>query len=372
MKIVVISDYLTHHQSYICEELINLGNDVHFIACKKTPEYRIATGFDDMSNKTYVLHSFDKSKAKKELTSLIDNADFVIIGTGDNSLIKNRIKKDHMVFRFSEHLSKSNNHFINFLRILKWKFLLRKEIKNKNCFLLCSSFYASKDYKKVGISTSKMLKWGYFPVVEKKGLCQINEANQINNFVWAGRLIDWKHPEICVDVYDYCKNNNFPFDIKIYGDGLFKDKLKLAIGQRNIPVYSPVKRNDISNIIKPGSIFLFSSDNGEGWGAILNEALALGAICICNGLAGSTKFLINDSENGFIYETKEDLYSVLNRLINMTGEEKKQMSLKACETIEKVWSAKCAASNLMKQITYYKQNGKFLRNIKGPGSKIQD
>jgi len=376
MKIAVVSDYLTHHLSYFCEELLSLGNELTFVACKQTPDFRLKTGFNDMSNYEYVIKSYELED-KTPILKIINDCDFIIFGSGDRKLIKQRSKKGLLIFRYSEHLSKSKNFIINFLRLVKWWLILLPERKNKKFYLLCSSFWSERDYKHIGIKQNHMLKWGYFPhLLSNDGflheMCSdIQQIDQKLHFVWAGRLIEWKHPEITVEVWNYCVENKIACDIDIYGKGKFKSRLLKKIKNTSIRLNDPVDRRNISSILHFGDIFLFSSDNGEGWGAILNEALSAGCICICNKNAGSTNFLIKHGINGFSYSNKKDFYDCLKRVCYLDSNEKNKICLEAINTIKNMWNPHIASLNLIRQAENIERKGELLKNIIGPASTIE-
>ena len=58
-----------------------MGVGLLFVACEKTPEYRLDTGFSEMNHKPYVARLFDKKTDKKKVLEEISSADAVIIGS---------------------------------------------------------------------------------------------------------------------------------------------------------------------------------------------------------------------------------------------------------------------------------------------------
>ena len=118
-------------------------------------------------------------------------------------------------------------------------------------------------------------------------------------------------------------------------------------------------------------IFLFTSDRQEGWGAVLNEAMASGCVCFANIAAGSTRFLIKQGFNGFSYRNLNQLKKMILEAIN-NKESLLNISLNATKTILGTWNANVAAENIIGLYTSIKSGieiqKKYINN--GPGTLI--
>ena len=109
-----------------------------------------------------------------------------------------------------------------------------------------------------------------------------------------------------------------------------------------------VSSDEVQREMRKSDLFLFTSDIGEGWGAVLNESLGNGCIPIANKTAGSTGFLINDRRNGFIYDDSVDSFSrTLEEALTMSKDRVREMKLVAYKSIEDEWSAKIAVERLL-------------------------
>lgn len=96
-------------------------------------------------------------------------------------------------------------------------------------------------------------------------------------------------------------------------------------------------------------IFLFTSDYNEGWGAVLNEAMSNGCAVVASHAIGSVPFLIQDRENGLIYENGNfnDIYKKVSLLLK-NQELQKSYGIKAYNTIFSLWNANIAAERVLK------------------------
>lgn len=372
MKIVCISNILNHHTKPICDELFKIfGDDFIFIA---TAPYT-ADSLKGSSETTFVdvpyLMNIYNNKGKQNLAhELCFKADVLIQQHAGDSFIRKRLKENRLTFRISERIFKGKKG--DFLR--KIKYILRNfPYKNKNLFLLAASAYAPYDMNKCFSFKNKSYKWGYFPDIRKDDkILKTRKSSDKLKFTWVGRFIDFKHPEVCLIVANFLQNWNIDFEMNMIGEGPLKKEIIEKVNkhglQDKINFLGKVTNVEVQKYMAASIFFIFSSDKGEGWGAVLNEAMAQGAIPIASHEPGSVPFLIENNKNGYIYEqgNVNSLENVLREIVNHR-ECLNEVSTNAQNTIFEVWSAENAANNLLELIDIIKQNSD--KEIKeGPGS----
>ena len=104
-------------------------------------------------------------------------------------------------------------------------------------------------------------------------------------------------------------------------------------------------------------IFLFTSDKGEGWGAVLNESMNSGCAVVANRAIGSVPYLLKDGENGMIYGGKfDELYEKVKILLE-NREERQKIGAAAYRTLTDVWNAEAATGRLLSLIENLKNGG---------------
>ena len=231
--------------------------------------------------------------------------------------------------------------------------------KNNNYYLLCSSAFSKGDYNWFGAFKDKAFKWGYFPHIEAfdnqlEEICE-NKSKE-NLILWCGRFIKLKHPEYAIDCAKYLKKNNINFKIKMVGTGKLLEKIKQQIKKNNltnyIEVVGPLPFDKVQNEMRKAKIFLFTSNQNEGWGAVLNESMGNACCVVANKNIGSVPFLIKNGENGFAYSNKKQfLKIVLNCCIN----DMKTISKNAYKTVHEVWNAKNAVDNFIRLVENFNQ-----------------
>lgn len=348
MKIVFLSNYYNHHQVYISKKLYELTDgNYHFIATGMIPEFRKKLGYAERKDDFVI--SYDGTD--QAVQGLIDTADIVICGSAPEAYLANRKKQKKLIFRYSERPLKNGFQW--------WKYPVRFFRWHKNnptgvpIYMLCSSAYASSDYSKFGLFKDRFFKWGYFPECKRYDSVEsLMERKLKNEILWCGRFIDWKHPDDVLKVAEKLKNAGKSFHINLIGTGDMDNELK-AMSKRLglsdcVTFLGSVSSEKVREYMERASVYLFTSDRKEGWGAVLNEAMNSACAVVASNAAGSTPYLIQSGENGIAYPSGdiESLYEEVSKLLDSV-EMQSELGIKAYETIVNEWNADHAAERFI-------------------------
>ena len=354
MKIVFVSNFLNHHQLPFCLAMKNTeGIDFWFVANQRTPNFRVAFGYEDMNAKyDFVIRTYEGVAENTLAKFLCEEADVVIIGSASDSYIKNRLKNNKLTFRFSERIYKKKPHIYEIpLRAIKY---FIKSGRYRNLYLLCASAFAASDYAKTGTFINKAYKWGYFPEVKfHEDIENLIARKRNKSILWAGRFIDWKHPQIPIEIAKRLKAEGYDFNLAYIGNGELLDATKQLAEKENVfdcvEFLGSMSPKEVREHMENSEIFLFTSDRNEGWGAVLNESMNSGCAVVANENIGSAPFLINNEENGFMYKDGniDDLYKKVKYLLD-NPQKRIDISKKAYETMVNEWNAENAANKLIK------------------------
>ena len=95
-------------------------------------------------------------------------------------------------------------------------------------------------------------------------------------------------------------------------------------------------------------IFLMTSDEKEGWGVVLNEAMNSGCAVVASHAAGGAPILLRQNDNGYLYPSgnTEALYERVKYLL-VHPEEQERLGLSAYRTVTEHWNAETAAERLI-------------------------
>lgn len=386
MKVVFISNYYNHHQSPFSEKMSELtGGEYWFIATEKMSDERKAMGWGKEVLPSFVLQIYESDATRQLAENLINSADIVIFGLSGWSnfkLIQPRLKAKKITFRYSERLYKTG---------LPWYRIPIQAIKlwltggrYRNMYLLCASAYAAQDYARTGAYIGKTYKWGYFPRVKKYNVDDLMSGKQSVtsgwkhpqvSILWVGRLIGWKHPDVSIELAASLKEKGYSFIMSIIGNGEMEQQLHAMIEERNlsdcVEMLGAMSPEEVRSHMEKADIYLFTSDFNEGWGAVLNESMNSGCAVIASHAIGSVPFLIQDGENGLIYENgNQQQFEERVESVIKDSEYRKRLGVNAYESIVNVWSADIAAKQFV-ELSQSLLEGKSSDElfVKGPCSK---
>lgn len=360
MKVVFCSNYMSHHQLYFSQEMINIKEvEYFFIAFEPISKERIQCGWEDLNSKYPWIIEIYKSKSEyKKAKTLIQEADLVIVGSFPMKMIAKRIFSRKMTFLYSERWFKTSNGdvspYINLHGFLS-NLLHRKYLNFFNVYMLCASAYTAYDCSVYGNFQDKCFKWGYFPEMRQydiEKLLEKKEKNTTIELLWVARMIQWKHPEVYIALAKKLKDAGIKFHANMIGDGLMFEEIKSEIDanglEREISLIGSIPSSKVRDYMEKANIFIFTSDYNEGWGAVLNEAMNSGCAVVCNEGVGAAPFLIDHGKNGFIYKNGDidNLSFLVRRLIN-EPKLRRKCGKSAYLTIVEEWNPVNAAKKIV-------------------------
>lgn len=265
-------------------------------------------------------------------------------------MIRHRLKKKKLTFYYSERLFKRGFKGIDYWgRVVKY-------IKNlclyqKNHYLLCASAYAAGDYNRIGLFRGRAYRWGYFPEVKEYDIDALMAGKRSNSLLWVGRFVSWKQPLQAVEVARRLREDGIAFEMNIIGDGALGETMKEMVSQYHLEdcvhLLGFKKPEEVRQYMEKSEIYLFTSDQNEGWGAVLNESMNSGCVVIANEQIGSVPYLIQNGYNGMTYAGEVDeLYQKAKAALEQK-EQYAQMGRQAYQTLQEIWNAKTAAQRLL-------------------------
>lgn len=363
MRIVFFSSALTHHQSPFCNELMKIeGVEFKFIAFKPIREERLALGYEDMNMYPYVLRAYESDEQYKKAVELCKEADILICGNAPDELVLERAKTGKPLFVFSERMFKNGLIHAVSPRVIKRMLKTHSSFRDKSAYLLCASAFTAADFGIYGAYKNKAYKWGYFPEVKRyEDINAIIEAKTPRSILWAGRMIDWKHPEYAIAVAARLKKEGYSFTLNMIGNGALEEKLREEIERKDLQDYvklcGSMSPEEVREYMEKSQIFLFTSDRHEGWGAVLNESMNSGCAVVASHIIGSVPFMVKNSENGLIYKDGrvDDLYRKVKFLFD-NPEKTKELGFAAYDTCVTQWCPENAAKRFYKIVEAI-QNG---------------
>ena len=352
MKISFFSNYLNEHQLPLCQAWESMdGIEFTFIALSQQGGN---AGRRNMNNEfPFVLREYEGEELSRAALKHAIEDDLVIFGHmgGKEQYVRARVDKGGISFRSTERPLKKG---------YLWRFFPLKAARmhnwftkysNKNMYILCASAFAAGDLSLCGWPVSKCYRWGYFPDSGSFGLRGFSGCEPIS-ILWASRFIDWKRPFAPLELAKSLKDRGYNFRMIVAGDGPLRNKMISFIKENKLSgtVSMPgmLSGEETKKLMLQSDIFLATSSCKEGWGATVNEAMGAGCAVVASASIGSAPFLVNDGNNGFLYDdlSDDDLMIKVCRLLDDRSLIE-NLGMAARRTIDSAWSAKIAANRLV-------------------------
>ena len=387
MKLVFYSIVLNHHQACLADEFYKvLGDEYAFVETAECHEKKGAV--EDYSKRPYLIKAWQSTEARNVAMQLALTAEVCVFGGHDAlPFEKARMKKALLSFDMGERMLKRG--WLNLLSPRILKMVLAYHLggwSKKPIYKLCMSAFAAKDQYKLHSYRGKCFKWGYFTHVDEnidiEAAIQADLTSEITQLMWCGRFLKWKHPELPVQMAKRLKEKGYKFQLSMYGDdgnaakhdAIYTcESVQELIDKFNVGdcvrLMGTRPNNEVLFAMRKSSIFLFTSDKQEGWGAVANEALSNGCVLVASDAIGSAPFLIRDGENGFLFKSGNvDSLACKVEWLLLHPSEMRKMQLSAYAGMKKLWSPRKAAANLLELIDNIK-NIRVPSILEGPCSK---
>lgn len=353
MKIAFLSNYMCIHQVPFCECMYQaLGDDFCFVATEEIEKERLSQGYSDLNHAyPFIIRPYEGEQERQKAQCVTDEADVVIIGSAPLEYIQNRLKNNKLTFLYSERLYKTGYQAWK-LPVRLWRFW-KKFGRHKSLYLLCSSAFTAGDFAKTGTFLGKAYKWGYFPPIYRyEHISALIDRKKPSSILWVGRFINWKHPEHVIEAARRLQEENYEFHVQMVGSGERWNAVEKMIRdyglQERVQLVGAVPAEQVRGYMDAASIFLFTSDRNEGWGAVLNESMNSGCAVVASDAIGSVPFLLKDGENGLCYQSGnvDELYNKVKQLLDHP-EERKRLGQNAYLAITQEWNAENAVQRLL-------------------------
>lgn len=379
MTLTFVTNLVHHHQLPVADEFYGqLGDDYHYIATHPLPEWLVKGGYNPSLDRPYIIRTYLGDENMQFARRLIDESDVVIIGSAPLDWVYKRKKENKVTFHYSERWLKTFSLKIFYPKgiYLRWKHFT--QFRDNRLYMLCASAFTSKDVKWYGAFPHKCFKWGYFTKVDEEFLVEAPNlgasTSEITPLMWCARFLRLKHPELPVQLANRLKQKGYKFNIDMFGSGDEFQNIEAMISKLGVSDCVKLKGNlpneDILKEMRKHSIFLFTSDRNEGWGAVLNEAMSNGCAVVGSHEIGSVPFLIRDGENGLIFKSKS-ISSLEKKVTYLMDHPDDCLRLReeAVRTMKEVWSPYNAAKSFIKLASYACDNmlNKY-NNDEGPAS----
>ena len=390
MTLVFYSLILNNHQANVADELWELTEHNYcFVELAKLQAEHRKGDLRDYSNRPYLLRAWESEENYSKAMELAQMAECCVFsGVQALPFQKARMKRGLLSFDMSERWLKRGVLNLFSPTILKMSLAYHfGGWGRKPLYKLCCSAFAAADQYKVGTYHGRCYKWGYFTRVEKVDVEAFPNVSTLHTtpLMWCSRYLILKHPELPIWMAHRLKNKGYRFVLDMYGSGEYEtqtrqlaQKLKVEDVVRFIGVKP---NNELLDDMRNHSIFLFTSDRNEGWGAVANESMANGCVLVASDGIGSSPYLINDGQTGLLFTSPKQsssfnrpdiaaLDSLCDKVEYLLVNPRKWQDMRHRSTalMQTLWNPHIAAERLLTLIDCL-EKGKDTPFIEGPCSK---
>ncbi len=362
MKLVFISNYISHHQKPFCDAMKQkIGKNFIFMETMPMEKERLDMGWEPI-RENYVFRTYESNESEKKAKKIAVDAEIVILGSASDNYIIPRLKTKKLTFKYAERFYKTGLTLRNLPHAAAGAWLHHGRFQRYPLYMLCASAYTPADAAIFHNYIGRTYRWGYFPEVKRYDVAELMEKKQSAasvgeehsriSILWAGRLIGWKHPEAAVQLASSLKEKGYSFRMSMIGNGEMEIQLHDMIREKGlencVEMLGAMPPEEVRRHMEKADIYLFTSDFNEGWGAVLNESMNSGCAVVASHAIGSVPFLIKNGENGLIYENGNqlDLGKQVLRLLE-DGAFRKKIAENAYETMINLWNAETAAERFL-------------------------
>lgn len=365
MRLVFYSNYLNIHQVHIADELYALlGDEFRFVATMPRNAGELKGGID-YSSRPYCILAAESTDAQEEAIRLAVNAEVCVLGacSQEYAIVRATQNPSGLSFEMGERWLKHGWLTIGSPVFRQWAWNYYRFYRKANFYKLCCSAFTARDDERLYAYHGRHYKWGYFtevpenlePVKPLEVLARRSQPRAQVRLMWCARFIDWKHPELPIRLAAMLKRSGYDVHLDMYGDGNMRPAMEQLSKELNIvdfiAFHGNIPNSEIHLAMRNHDIFLFTSDRGEGWGAVANEALSEGCLLIGADEIGAVPYLVKHKETGMIFRScdLDSLYEQVKYLLD-NPDVCKQISKAGQESIIKLWNPENAAKSLLQLI----------------------
>ena len=346
MRIIQVSNLVSHHQLPLARELARLVGEENFRFCATQvpdPE-RLRLGWLSQDDEAWIIRAGERESDKIQFEQWWDSADVVICGERRFERMADRVAMGKLCFYMSERWWKPP---IGMARLLHPMFLnmamqFYKISKSPFFHYLPVGPFAERDISFLSNFKERMWRWGYFTDIHESAQHLRSLSGKLR-VLWVGRMLDWKRVSTLLLALAELETNHVAFELTLIGNGKERIRLeKMASKLLHCQSYSfrePVPAADVPQIMSQNDIYVLPSSAYEGWGAVVNEAMDCGCAVVASDATGAAAAMIEDGVNGLLFKPGDwvALANLLKQLAS-NGDLRKNLANAAQRTIHEIWS----------------------------------
>ena len=299
MIFVLYTNIVSPHQMALAKRLSRVQCiEFYYIYTEKLPKDAAKRGWSWGRDERWMLYSSDH---KERVECLLTSCDVLLSGIRLIDVFEKRIAKGRKTLYMSERWFKPVYGLPGWLRlcILPYFRMVRRFsrlFKSQSFYYLPMGPWASFDMMRacrvtgIGNVDNRMIPWGYY--VEPSAWERREwHAHVPLRILWVGRMLRYKRVDTIVRAVSRLRGAQ----LTLVGQGEKReDLISLAKGMP-VSFLDPVPISHVRTLMRENDVYVLSSDENEGWGAVLNEAMEEGMLCIGTFEAGASAAMLPET-----------------------------------------------------------------------------
>lgn len=313
MKILQVTNIVSHHQLPLARELCELvgAENFRFAAMQGADPSRTENGWKSDYSESWIIRPSESNDDREEFERFWDEADVVLCGERLIDKMQERVSQGKLVFYMSERWWKPPIGAFRLLHpgFLKKALKFRALSKNEYFHYLPTGPFAAKDLACFTSMKGRTWSWGYFtdtPEVKRHSI-QTRQRDEPLKVLWVGRMLPLKRVDLLIRAVARINDAGQRLHLTLIGDGTERKKLeKLAarlLDSDDYTIKGFIPASEVPQVMAEHDIYVLPSNSYEGWGAVVNEAMAVGCAVIASDQTGAGRSLIEHGFNGLLFES---------------------------------------------------------------------
>lgn len=355
MRILIVSNYVSHHQLPFARALANLvdGSNLRFAAVSEPDQERLLLGWNDDDDESWILRSWKSEFEKVTFLRWFESADIVLSGERMFSSFSARVEsRKHCVY-MSERWWKPA---IGRMRILHPRIAcsvasFKRLAKSEHFNYFAIGPNAARDLLPYCEAHKPVWRWGYFadkvsPVFDAtpyKGVLRV---------LWIGRFLSLKRVGDLIRAVADAQTQGTNVTLTLVGNGSARPALvRLAyeiLSPGTFTFNEPVSAREVGRFFRDADVYVLPSSGREGWGMVVNEAMTYSIPVIVTRQSGAGGTLIEHGKTGLLFDAG-DWRRLAQYLILLAKDSRLRVGLGRAgnKTIDDLWSPRVAAERFL-------------------------
>ena len=379
MKILQVTNMVSHHQLPLARELCKLVGESNFLfaAMGKLDQDRLKNGWKSEYAESWIIYPNESIKEQKIFNQFWDEADIVLCGERLISKMQERVDSNKLCFYMSERWFKPPIGKLRLLYPTYFRMFLSFKKLSKSDFFhyLPTGPFAAKDMALIAPMKGRVWQWGYFTEMPSVRHDLAENTDDIVSILWVGRMLKWKRVDLLINALHRLKSEGKVFRLTLVGEGPERERLQSLsdklLGKEHCTIQDFIPSDEVPALMERHDVYVLTSNAYEGWGAVVNEAMSVGCAVVSSNQVGAGVSLIENDVNGLLFESGslDSLYYCLNKLV-CDRKLSKRLGLSAQSTFVNYWQPSIVAHRFIELTSALVNEKKVKIFDKGPLSRV--